>query len=395
MKKIYLFFFLLLAAYQASAQIDVTFKLNMKGQSFPFTTPEVNGTFNNWCGNCNQMTDADGDSIWEAVISLPNGIIEYKFSTDNWANQETLPTGTPCTIFTPPSFNNRKLIVISPLVLNAVCWGSCDTCSGGPVGPGLLQISLPITWQDTANVNYTTTDFGGTFSSLVADPVDPAKIALKIVKGNTAETWAGTTLGTPSGFQTAIPFSFSAHQMQARVYSPAAGTIFRLKAEDRTNPNISVETDAISTQANAWEILTYDFSNPASGTASIIYSNTYNKLSIFPNYGVSGALAGEQTYYVSDVAFGTIAKANAMLESGISINPNPSNGEIMLSSSVDFSSQASVSVHDLTGKLVWTGKAYFQGKNAALSLSFLQNGLYLLKVADQGRISQSRISIMH
>jgi hypothetical protein len=395
MKKQLLFLFIGLCSFQLSAQIDVTFRLNMKGQPFQFTTPEVNGTFNNWCGNCNQMTDANGDSIWEAVISLPNGPIEYKFSTDNWANQETLAQGTPCTIFTPPSFNNRKLIVINPLVLNAVCWGSCDTCSGAPIEPGLQQISLPITWQDTANVNYTTTDFGGTFSSLVADPVDPAKIALKIVKGNTAEVWAGTTLGTPSGFQTAMPFSFSANQMQARVYSSAAGTVFRLKVEDRTDPAISVETDAITTQANAWEILSFDFANNATGTPAINYTKTYNKLSIFPNYGVAGAIAGEKTYYVGDVAFGTISKASAMLEAGISVSPNPSNGEIMVRSSVDFSSQASVSVHDFTGKLVWTGKATFQGKNAALSLSSLQNGMYLLKVADQGRISQSRISIMH
>ena len=26
-----------------------------------FTTPEVNGTWNSWCGNCNPMNDADGD----------------------------------------------------------------------------------------------------------------------------------------------------------------------------------------------------------------------------------------------------------------------------------------------------------------------------------------------
>ena len=34
-----------------------------------FTTPEVNGTFNAWCGNCNAMTD-QGNGIWATTIDL-------------------------------------------------------------------------------------------------------------------------------------------------------------------------------------------------------------------------------------------------------------------------------------------------------------------------------------
>jgi hypothetical protein len=395
MKRIFFTILVLLGAVSANAQIDITFRLNMKGQPFQFTTPEVNGTFNNWCGSCNAMTDADGDSIWEAVISLPAGNIEYKFSADNWANQETLVQGSPCTNFTAPSYVNRKLNVVSPTVLSPVCWGSCDTCSGGPVNPGLLQISLPITWQDTANVNYTTTDFGGTFSTVSADPIDPTKLALKIVKGNTAEVWAGTTLGTTAGFSSNIPFSISATNMQARVFSPAAGTVFRLKAEDRSNSAISCETDAVTTVANAWETLTFNFSSPATGTAALNFSNAYNKLSIFPNFGVSGAAAGEKTYYVADVAFGSITRSPGKFASSLSVNPNPSNGNLLLRSSVDFSSDAAISVQDLTGKIIWSGKAGLKGKTISLSLSSLENGIYFLILSDKGRVSQSRISIMH
>ena len=387
----------MISAFPLSAQIDITFKLNMKGQSFPFTTPEVNGTFNSWCGSCNQMTDADGDSIWEAVISLPNGIIEYKFSTDNWANQETLVQGSPCTIFTPPSYLNRKLIVISPIVLNPVCWGSCDTCAGGgPVGPGLEQISLPITWQDTSNVNYTTTDFGGTASSLVADPVDAGKIALKIVKGNTAETWAGTTLGTPAGFPTKIPFAISSTQMQVRVYSPAAGTIFRLKVEDKANPNISVETEAIASQANGWEILTFNFSNPASGTASLIYSNTYNKLSVFPNFGVSGATAGEQTYFIGDVAFGNITTSvNSGFDRDFSISPNPGKDEFLLKAPGNFDGQTELAVFDMRGKMIWNGFRNFSNKQSRLSIPGIRSGIYCLKLMNQGKTIQTRFSVIN
>ena len=60
----------LLTSFSIFAQINVTFKLDMTQQT-GFTTPEVNGTFNGWCGaTCNPMTDANSDGIWEATIAL-------------------------------------------------------------------------------------------------------------------------------------------------------------------------------------------------------------------------------------------------------------------------------------------------------------------------------------
>ena len=53
----------------AAQTTNVTFQVNMNDYTGSFTTPEVNGTFNSWCGNCNVMTDADGDGIW--TVTLP------------------------------------------------------------------------------------------------------------------------------------------------------------------------------------------------------------------------------------------------------------------------------------------------------------------------------------
>ena len=55
--------------------------------------------------------------------------------------------------------------------------------------------------------------------------------------------------------------------------------------------------------ANAWETLTFDFANPASGTAALNSAYTYNKVSIFFNFGVTGATTGAKTYYFDDVTF--------------------------------------------------------------------------------------------
>ena len=109
-------------------EYDVTFRVNMNNVTTPFTTPEVNGTFNNWCGGCAPMSDPDGDGIWELVISLQAGNYEYKFAADGWGSQETLTQGDPCTINGAP-FVNRSLSVSADAVLSAVCWGSCDAGS--------------------------------------------------------------------------------------------------------------------------------------------------------------------------------------------------------------------------------------------------------------------------
>ena len=123
----YVFAILLSCFVLNSFAYNVTFRLQMTGVS-GFTVPEVNGTFNGWCGACNPMSDANSDGIWEATVSLPAGYFEYKFSADNWAQQESLPVGTSCTA-TTGSFTNRTLNVNADVVLPIVCWGSCSSCT--------------------------------------------------------------------------------------------------------------------------------------------------------------------------------------------------------------------------------------------------------------------------
>jgi hypothetical protein len=120
----------------------------------------------------------------------------------------------------------------------------------------------------------------------------------KTTKTNGAETWAGTTIGTALGFINPIALSPTASQMTVRVYSPAAGLPIRLKIEDNTNPTVSVETEAKTTVANAWETLNFDFANQAPGTAVINYSSKYNKASIFFDFNTVG---NGKVFYWDDV----------------------------------------------------------------------------------------------
>jgi len=106
-----------------------------------YSRPEVNGTFNNWCGNCLPMSDANGDGIWEVTTDLPAGNYEFKFSADNWNSSETLLEGSTCTITTGP-FTNRRLTVNGTTVLPEVCWGTCSPADGGAGSTTTVAIAL-------------------------------------------------------------------------------------------------------------------------------------------------------------------------------------------------------------------------------------------------------------
>jgi beta-glucanase (GH16 family) len=92
-----------------------------------FTTPAVAGNFNGWCGDCNYMTDVNGDNIWETTIDIPAGGLEYKFTYDNWAGGENFQAGASCTV-TNFGFTNRYLNITGATVLDVVCYNSCSNC---------------------------------------------------------------------------------------------------------------------------------------------------------------------------------------------------------------------------------------------------------------------------
>ncbi len=140
------------------ANYTVVFQVDMNGQT-GFTTPEVNGTFNGWCGNCTQMTDADGDNVWSVAVTLPEGNYEYKYSYDNWAGQESLAAGSSCTS-TSGQFTNRTLVLDANMTLDPVCWSSCAAC-GQSTGPYNVVFAVDMS---NVNFNFTTPEVNGTFN---------------------------------------------------------------------------------------------------------------------------------------------------------------------------------------------------------------------------------------
>lgn len=184
----------------------------------------------------------------------------------------------------------------------------------------LSYCAVPVAASGTKWVSFdeatppTLTDFGGQGSGLVTDPASTCNKVLKIVKPVAANLWAGSTVSTGAGNSVArLPFAARATKMTLRSYSPAAGIHVRLKVEDAANSGHSVETEAVTTVANGWETLTFDFSRQVADTAALDLAYTYNKVSIFPDFGLGSDAAtpmpAERSYYFDDLTFAAAAAA--------------------------------------------------------------------------------------
>jgi 1,4-alpha-glucan branching enzyme len=73
------------------------------------------------------MSDDDQDGVYEITVEVPSGEIEYKYTIDGWAVQETFEAGTSCTK-TTAEFTNRVASVESEITLPTVCFNACTTC---------------------------------------------------------------------------------------------------------------------------------------------------------------------------------------------------------------------------------------------------------------------------
>ena len=224
----------------------------------------------------------------------------------------TRVSGTQATLVVTPPANATGTITVSVAAgkfydpaYNANTAPAC--CEQAYDTRGAWSVDLPITFDDPA-VTYTLTGFGGAEDSTVV--VDPA--GRRQQGGQGREVGDGRAVGRHHGLHRDEPLGSGDDPVHGQQHhDDGAGLV-----AGRGHPGAaqgggrgrsdaqSVETEATTTVANAWETLTFDFANQAAGTAALNLAYTYNKVSIFFNFGVTGATAGAKTYYFDDVAFG-------------------------------------------------------------------------------------------
>lgn len=249
------------------------------------------------------------------------------------------------------------------------------------------QLDYPVTFEDP-EINYSVIDFGGNFSVVTEDPTEPSNTVVKSIKSATAETWAGTTIGTAAGFISFLPLTMEDSKMSVRVWSASAGTPVRLKVEAWYDATQTCETQVNTTLDGEWETLIFDFANEAPGTATLSdglnMGWAYNKASIFFNYGISGAQAGEQTYYFDDVYFGEmpiIDNVEDLDNLEVQVYPNPSNRVWNFSSSEIIESIILVNAQ---GQLFT--KVDPQDFLYTLASDQLAEGIYFAQVVSAGKV---------
>jgi hypothetical protein len=226
----------------------------------------------------------------------------------------------------------------------------------------LTQMSLPVNF-DATTVDYGLIGFGGAeASSIVDDPTSAGNKVARVIRAAGAETFAGTTITGAAGlgFNPPIPLNANDTRMSVRVWSPDAGIPVRLKIEDHRDPTKSVETEATTTVASNWETLTFNFSNQAPSTAALNLSLTYDKASIFFDFGRNKAQAVEKTYYFDDVRVVT----------GQPEAPPPS-GEATVLANFDAVSPPTVGFEGAEGSAIEAGPA---GGGSGNSFKVLRSG---------------------
>lgn len=197
---------------------------------------------------------------------------------------------------TPQQFNEGQTIshtyaAIGTYEIRVVAFSGGAATSEATIPVTIFDpILMPVTFE-SPTLNYAFENFGGATSSVVNNPDissgnGSAKVA-KLNKAAGAETWAGSFLQLDE----AIDFA-SMQKISVKTWSPAAGVTVRLKVENATDGGIFAETDAVTTVANSWETLTFDFTGLANP------SNSYHKVVIFFDFGNWGSNAD---YYYDDI----------------------------------------------------------------------------------------------
>jgi hypothetical protein len=239
----------------------------------------------------------------------------------------------------------------------------------------VVPLSLPINFEDP-QVDYALVDFGGTTSSIVDDPANPNEFVVQTIKGEDAETWAGTTVGEPTGLATPVPFEEGSTIMSMRVFSPQADLPVLFKLEVWDNTDIAVETISYTTVVNEWETIYFDFSNENPGTPPLNFDNPYNKPVIFFNFGVNGQTAGELTFLWDNVAFGDFTLVNDNKFQQMEFLQNPVQDILTINRPSDLEA---VKIYNMTGQLIEVKKT---GINS-FDVSSLDSGIYSVVSLDK------------
>jgi hypothetical protein len=149
-------------------------------------------------------------------------------------------------------------------------------------------LALPLDFQSTA-VSYAFTNFGGGNASVVNNPsatgINTSTKVGKMVKA-AGEVYGGSLIALVNPINFSVKKTFT-----MKVYSPRVGAKVLLKVE---GPGAAFEKEVTTTTANAWELLTFDYSTINTGLS-------YQSVVLIFDLGTQGDGSANFTWYFDDI----------------------------------------------------------------------------------------------
>jgi len=152
-------------------------------------------------------------------------------------------------------------------------------------------ILLPLTFE-SPTINYNWFNFDGGNVTVINNPqangINTSSKVARMVK-NAGQPWGGSFLTLSSNID------FSANKIfRMKVFSPRVGAKVLLKVENSANGAINFEKEVLTTVANAWEDMVFDY-------RTINASQNYNRIVIIFDNGTMGDGSANFTFLMDDI----------------------------------------------------------------------------------------------
>jgi hypothetical protein len=150
---------------------------------------------------------------------------------------------------------------------------------------------LPLTFESTT-LNYAWTNFDGGNATVISNPqsngINTSSRVGRMIK-NPGQVWGGSFITLSSNID------FSANKVfRMKVYSPRVGAKVLLKVENASNPAQNYEREVLTTRANAWEDMAFDY-------RGINTANSYNRVVLIFDLGTPGDGSANFTWLFDDI----------------------------------------------------------------------------------------------
>ena len=219
-------------------------------------------------------------------------------------------------------------------------------------------IGLPITLEGGQAPAFS--DFNGSSSLAIANPdASGANTSANVVQNTVPANAAFAGVNFPVNnidITTDKVFSLS-------VWSPLPNIPVLLKLENASGVN--TERAAVTTTTNAWETVTFDFTDEG--------QLTYQSVTIFMNFNMTDA--AEQVYYWDNLTLGEPLGVSENTLVNITMYPNPATSVVVLQASQEI---ASIQVLNLLGQRV--SSVTVNDTTSTINVSGLKAGSYFANV---------------